>query len=99
MPFLHMTIPQNGILVHLKWYLFLFNLNFLSWISASLVPDEYIGRPFNMSAIFLWSMSHAGATPKGSQVSLYLLNGHANVVKYQESYHIPGCDTLNGYHK
>ena len=56
---------------------------------SSAMPDTY-GRPLKISLIFFWNMSPAGAT-----ANLNLPHLDANMVKYEDLYHILGCNTLN----
>ena len=47
------------------------------------IPNT-LGRVFNISSIFLWNMSPAGATLNGNLENLYVLNWHEKVVMYDD---------------
>ena len=47
------------------------------------MPNTF-GKSLNISCIFHWNMSSAGAVPNGNLLYLYLPNWHANVVRYDD---------------
>ena len=60
--------PKGGLLVHSKWYLFLFY-----FLMSSAIPNTFV-KSLKISSIFCWNISPAGATPNGSLVDLSLSN-------------------------
>ena len=56
-----------------------------------------LGRSLKISSTFCQNISFAGTALNSSMVNLYLPNGHANVVKYEDFCHILGYDKLSLY--
>ena len=50
---------------------------------SSAIPNIF-GNSLNISSVFLWNMSPAGATLNGSHLYLYFPNWHMNVVRYHD---------------
>ena len=58
----------------------------MSYPTTKISPamSNTIGKSLNISSVFLWNISPAGAAPKGNLFYQYLPNCHANVVKYDD---------------
>ena len=50
---------------------------------SSAMPNTF-GKSLNISSIFHWNISPAGAAPNSSLLYLYLPNWHVNVVRYDD---------------
>ena len=78
----------------LPW--FLLSTSYPTTKMLSAIPNIF-HKSLNISSIFLWNMSPAGAAPNGNLLYLYLPNWHANVVRYDDFSSSFSCDNQNAH--